>query len=264
MRTLVIILLTVLFSCTDFIAQLDLDKEWLSSDLENITIYYRKPGATKTPSPTSSQIDTILQQQVLYYHAIQDSLQCSFSDPVLIYLYNKDESPDKIGTIAGGHAIPRFLSVYYTFIYDFNNIRLYTDQYGAVNPYLSAHELAHVIAIHALGKHGSKMMSEGYAVWLDGSYGRYDIEDIISSYRENNPEWILSPSRLITDIETIESIYYPNAGMFIRFLTSRYGVTVSNKLFTEQEERLKERFEQLTGTPWATMENEYETYLASL
>ncbi|MFP4164474.1 MAG: hypothetical protein ACLFQB_06880 [Chitinispirillaceae bacterium] len=119
--------------------------------------------------------------------------------------------------------------------------------------------MVHLIANHLLGTPGTKMMSERYAVWLDGNYSRYDIEDIIRSYRDKHSDKQLSPSELITKTEREESVYYPNAGLFVRFLTSRYGTEVANKLFCEHGSTIKDELHLLTGTEWETMEEQYRT-----
>jgi hypothetical protein len=140
----------------------------------------------------------------------------------------------------------------------------YTDHYGIKNPYLGAHEMVHVISQHILGTPGTKMMSEGYAVWIDGSYARHDIEQIIKHYRDHEEEKILSPDQLLKEVSTEESIYYPNTGLFLRFLANTYGVEMCNKLFTITHEKFVKKFEKLSGISWDEMNGHYNEYLKNL
>ncbi|MFW5877652.1 MAG: hypothetical protein ACOCUP_00925 [bacterium] len=61
---------------------------------------------------------------------------------------------------------------------------------------------------------GTELMSEGYANWLDGSYASYDIRDIIVSYRNKEPEKIMTPDELLNDTDRNENVYYPNLSLY--------------------------------------------------
>ncbi|MDZ7722886.1 MAG: hypothetical protein U5R06_08775 [candidate division KSB1 bacterium] len=250
----------LLFSCTEFIAEPDLDDNWQLAENGPIRLYTKPAGAGDAPSPNQQQINTILENQLFYYQAIQDSIQRSFKDPVLIYLYNKDQAQEAIGTSGGGLAQPRHLTIYYTFLHD---NAAYTDQYGIECPYVGAHELVHVITHQALGHPGTRLMSEGYAVWLDGSYGRRDIEDHISAFHEQHPDFLLTPTQLLQETVDAERIYYPNAGMWVRFATETYGIDKLNQLFTVSREQFIKKF-KTTGISWSRMESDYDQYLQQL
>ncbi|MCF8233186.1 MAG: hypothetical protein K9G67_04475 [Bacteroidales bacterium] len=256
-----LLLMVMMTSCTDFIADFGNDDQWVLETSGHIVLHYRQAGFSSAPSPSADEVQEIINNQDFYYRAIQDSLQLDFSDNVLIYLYNKDEAEEAIGTAGGGHSIPAFLSYYYTFIYD---IPAYTDQYGIADPYLGAHEMVHVISHHRLGVPGTKVMSEGYAVWLDGGYARHDINDIVIHYRDNEPEKLLNPDQLIYETIDSESVYYPNAGVFLRFLVHSYGIETCNALFTTGMDDFIPHFESLSGVPWEEMSNLYAVYLEGL
>ncbi len=252
------IVLTPLFSCTDFIAEVEHQNEWEVLESESIVLHYRPWGFSQSPSPTSEEALFMLNNQNFYYQAIQDSINRRFNDKILIYLYNMDEAEELIGTVGGGHAIPKFNTFYYTFLVGMQD---FTDKYGIQNPFLGAHEMAHVITHRTLGYPGTKLMSEGYAVWLDGSYGRYAIEDIMRHYCSNEPQKVLTPDQLLNESTSDESIFYPNCGLFIKFLTHNYGLENINKLFQSTQENFKDEFTLLTGANWEAMANEYENYL---
>lgn len=260
MKTAVSYFLLLLFftSCTEFIAEPDLQENWEVLETEKIVLHYRPTGFSSTTSPTAGQADTIAANQMFYYEMIQDSAGVNFSDKVLIYLFNEDEAGFHIGTNGGGHSIPKLNTFYFSFI---KHDRDYTNRYGIENPKMGAHELVHVITHRKLGYPGTKLMSEGYANWLDGSYSYYHIDDILKSYQENSPGKILTPQQLLNETELPESVYYPNAGVFMRFLVSRYGTENINRLFTVQKKSFKSAFEKVCNESWEVMSNAYEKFI---
>mgnify|MGYP006278483545 CR=1 FL=1 len=215
----------------------------------------------RAPSPTIEQAQKILNNQIRYYKAIQDSIRHAFSNPVLIYLYNKDQAKEAIGTSTGGLSQSRYLSIYYTFIHD---IAPYTDKYGVENSYIGAHEMVHIITHNVLGHPGTKVMSEGYAVWLDGSYARNDIAYYIRKYKEAYPEYLLTPTQLLNEAVDDEMVYYPNAGIFVRYLVRNFGVSKVNQLFTVSNDAFKQAFENLTDKPWESMAEDYMNYVKTI
>mgnify|MGYP006281304751 CR=1 FL=1 len=257
----ILIIALMLASCTDFIADVDRDDDWQLMVSEKVKLYYRESGKTDAPSPTRMEARAVLTNQNFYYQVIQDSINRNYQDQVLIYLYNKDEAKEVIGTSGGGHSLPRFLSIYYTFIW---NIPAYTDHYGIEDPFLGAHEMVHVISHQLLGLPGTKMMSEGYAVWIDGSYARHDIAEIMVHYRDEKPESLMTPTQLLNESIDKESVYYPNAGMFTKYLVNNFGIERVNSLFTVSRDKFKMKFEEVTGTNWEDLEENYLTYLNNL
>ncbi|MBN2780479.1 MAG: hypothetical protein JXR21_00780, partial [Candidatus Marinimicrobia bacterium] len=183
----------ITLSCTDFIARVDLQGDWTCLRSGKIVLYCRPSGFSGVPSPASDERDSLVSQQNFYYTVICDSIQKTFDDEVVIYLYNSDEAAEHIGTSGGGHAIPKLNAIYFTYL---PGQREHTDPYGIENPLMGAHELAHVISHRTLGYPGTKLMSEGYANWLDGGYAGYGIAEIIRHYRDNEPEKIMTPDRL--------------------------------------------------------------------
>lgn len=107
-------------------------------------------------------------------------------------------------------------------------------------------------------------MSEGYANWLDGSYARYDIPDIITSYRDNEPEKIMTPGELLSDTDRDENVYYPNAGLFTGFLVNTYGIENINQLFNSGKDDLKSDFEKICNDSWMNMTEKYNAYIENL
>lgn len=255
-------LCVILISCTDLIVSVRPDDDWKGIENGSIELYYRPIDYSETKSPTWEQADHIINAQNIYYHAIQDSINRSFEDDVRIYLYNYDEAKEKIGTNGGGHALPKFNTYYYTFI---DSNRSITDHFGVVDPYIGAHELVHVITHRTLGYPKTKLMSEGYAVWLDGTFARYHIKDIIRNFRDEHPERILSPNDMILNADAyLSSVFYPNAGIFAKFLVKRYGIDMINTIFTVSEDNLISELENLRGESWNELCTAYEFYIENL
>lgn len=247
-----------LHACTDFIATEDLQDEWQMVESDTIVLHYRPASFSEAPSPTADEAIFMLQNQELYYRAICDSIGRDFSDRVMIYLFNQDEAEQHIGAQSGGHSIPKFNTVYFSF---FHHSREYIDQYDIENMFLGAHELVHVITHQVLGYPGTKLMSESYANWLDGSYARYHISDIVASYRDHEPEKLMTPDDLLEKTETVEQVYYPNAGVFTGFLVKEYGVERINDLFTSGKEQFASDFEKVCNEDWSEMGEKYSRYL---
>jgi len=247
----------VLPACTEFIAEVEREEEWQVEESDAIAIHYRRPHFSEAPSPGEVTVRRMLTNQNFYYRAIQDSIRRDFHDKVLLYLFNRDEAEEAIGTNTGGHAIPKFNTVYYTFIPERPS---YTDPYGVTDPVVGAHELAHVITHRSLGIPPTKMMSEGYAVWLDGFYAGRSIEDWLRYYRDQAPDKIMTPEQLLNEAYEAEYIFYPNAGFFIRFLVRTYGVETANQLFTSKADRFRQDFNRLSRDSWKEMKTKYTDF----
>jgi hypothetical protein len=226
-----------------------------------ILLYFRFEGFSEQPSPSIEETDSLVNQQNFYYTAICDSIGRDFSEKVTIYLYNRDEAEKHIGTDGGGHAIPKLNTIYYTYLPE---QREHTDPYGIENPLMGAHELVHVITHRTLGYPGTKLMSEGYANWLDGCYAGYRIEEIVRHYRDEEPAKIMSPEQLLTETSISESVYYPNCGIFIRFLVRRYGVEAVNSLFTVPAEAFRDAFDLVSPESWESMTVAYMNHITAL
>ena len=260
-KLIAVLFLFQLSACSEFIAEPDLQENWKTLETDNILLHYRPADFIPGPSPTIEQAETILANQQFYYQLIQDSINRIFNDQVAIYLFNEAEAKNHIGTNGGGHSIPKLNTFYFTFL---NHERDYTDRYGIENPVLGAHEMVHVITHRTLGYPGTKLMSEGYANWLDGSYAHYHLEDILKSYLEEHPEKILTPDQMLDERDITESVYYPNVGVFLRFMAGRYGIEKVNQLFTVSKEKFRSEFERTCNESWQEMSRDFEEYIVSM
>lgn len=259
--TALLVLFLLPVACTDIFMASDPQADWLLLESDAIILHYRPPAWSAAPSPTPGEAQAILEHQTLYHRAIQDSINRTYNDRVSIYLFNEDEAELHTGAPRGGHAIPKLHAIYVSF---FHHERNYTDKYGVKGPYIGAHELVHVITHQTLGYAGTKLMSEGYANWLDGSYARYDIGDIIRAFRRDHPERLMTPEELLYDTGREDFIYYPNAGVFTSFLVRTYGVELVNRLFTSHKDAFTTDLEYLAGDAWNEMNDRYARYISSL
>jgi hypothetical protein len=249
-------------SCTDLIATIQPEDEWRVIGSGKIMLYYRGEDFSREASPTAEQANYIVDAQNIYYQAIQDSIGKEYHDNVMVYLFNRDEALDKIGTDGGGHAIPKLSTYYFAFI---DSNRSITDHFGVVDPYIGAHELVHVITHRTLGYPKTKLLSEGYAVWLDGTFARFSIEEVIRYYRDEDPEKILTPDVMIYhDKDYVSSVFYPNAGIFVKFLVKRFGINAINAIFTVSEEYFISELESISGESWETITTAYTSFINDL
>lgn len=258
----VLMLMLASVSCTDFIASVEKHTDWDVFEHGRVTLYVRPAGYTQTASPDDAAIDRILENQNFYYSNINEFLGLNYSERVHIYLFNLDEAYFSIGTQNGGHAVSDRSTIYYSYIRP-----SFQDNFGRT-AFIGAHEMVHVITHNALGKPFTKMMSEGYAVAIDGAYGRREaaagvvvgrsvMEWMVQHYQAGN---VMSPEELLAMRDEADAIYYPNAGFFVRYLWDRFGVETINKLFNEGEENFRVRFLQETGVSWTQVSQEYTVY----
>ncbi|MFO8067192.1 MAG: hypothetical protein R6U11_06390 [Bacteroidales bacterium] len=262
-----LVLLAILFSfnsCSDFLASIGSDKEWIVNESGNIILHTRPEEFSDSNSPDEDAISIILENQNYYYQKIKDSLHINYNNKVLIYLYNHDEALDKIGTNSGGHAISSRLTIYYTYLPG-----TYIDVYDRPT-YIGAKELVHLITHRALGTNFTRMMNAGYSAAFEGSFGKaYDEENEITVARTLN-DWmqahyinnnILSPGQLLFETDITEEIFAPNAGFFIRYLWERFGIIKINNLFNEPSENFKDKFMEVCNINFSTLSTEYMDYI---
>jgi len=269
------LLLLPLFSCTELFVRVERDRDWLVGESAGgrIVLHYRPPSHPGT-SPEAAAVAQILANQELYLHLVQQEIGRGFSDAVLIYLYNPEEAEEAIGTAGGGHAIPERLCYYYTYLpapyTPFQDPRAYP-------AYIGAHELVHVVTHRVLGRAGSKLLSEGYAVAIDGwmriipaAGGQVararTVHEWMQEYHDQDPldpPRILTPTELLSETDLEDVVYYPNAGYFVRLMLQRYGAERVNPLFPVPAEQLPGELERVTGESFAAMEAAYEAHWRS-
>lgn len=250
----IFIFIICLCGCTDLLLDNQADSNWLVKQSGKIAIYYRPINFSKTPSPSSSLVDTMLINQNYLYTRILDTLKAKFSGVVMIYLYNYDESKEKINTNGGGFGITQLLTYHYTYFYQYNNPILILGKKSR----LGAHELVHVLAENVIGTHGTKLFSEGLAVYIDDTYGGKYIEDIMKPFYHSGN--VLSLNSLINNSDADEGIYYPNAGTFIKFFVSKYGIEKAKILYLTEKENMESAMLNLTGKSLIDIQKYYEEY----
>jgi hypothetical protein len=75
---------------------------------------------------------------------------------------------------------------------------------------------------------------------------------------------LINNDQLLFEAIDNESIYYPNAGVFIRYLVRNFGIENINSLFSIEKGEFKREFEKLTRKLWEEMEVEYKLYLENI
>ena len=262
LKYFLMVIFALLTGCTEFVATVNKDNTWEVYELDRIVLHVRPSGHSQTVSPDDVAIDRILENQNFYYQLINDSLGLNYRGQVYIYLYNLDEAYFSIGTQTGGHAVPDRSAIYYTYLRP-----EFRDRYGR-RAHIGAHEMVHVISHRLLGKPFTKLMSEGYAVAIDGAYGRQStpagtivarpIMEWMMNHRQAGN--VLSPEELLTQTNRPEAVYYPNAGFFVIYLWNRFGVEMINQLFNVDTQDFRGAFYQVSGVTWTQLNEDYEAY----
>lgn len=226
------------------------ENNWNFKQSGNIIVFYNP--LWDSPSFSKKEIiDTILINQNYYYNCIQDSIHRKFRNTIAVYLYSSEDGKKKIGISNGGYASPDRFTYYYSVSFIKSDLL----KLGRKD-YIGAHELTHVITFNCLGVPGSKLFSEGYAVWLNNVYSEKYLFDWLKYLGFNR---ILTLQQLI-DGTAEDKIYYPNCGTFIKFLVSKYGIEKANSFFTINNKDLTEAFKKTLGIDANQLQAEYNNY----
>ena len=256
--------LSFLYSCNkeEFV---DFDGPWIKNESAQVTLYTRPADYSVSGSPNEEQIRLILQNQNNFIKVINDTLGLNYNGKVSIYLYNYDEALEKIGINGGGRA----LTDKQVICYAFDGKLMYYSNWK-ISDFMGLHEMVHIVSISQLGKGGTRLMTEGYAVAIDGSYAAYKDKDG-NMIRYLITEWIdasvkankvYSPSELLLNPDNFpEEVFYPQSGYFVNWLLNKFGSTKINQLFTSKREHFKTDFYNITGTNFNEIEEEYLNYI---
>ncbi len=244
----------------------NIDGPWIISKKGNVVLYTRPENYSKTPSPNIATINSILDEQNECLKIINHRLGTSFNSNFSVYLFNYDEAKEKIGTNSGGYAISRKRVIYYTY----NHVTKKSNNGNRV--YLGKHELVHLVTTKEFGHSNLRLMGEGYAVSINGIYGRERSSkgEIVGKSLEKwmkeyvSTDKILKPSEMINGRDIPESLFYPQAGFFINWLFDNYGTQKINKLYKSSNKALKIDFEKITGESFDSIEIKYLEFCNSL
>ena len=242
----------------------DKQEPWIITNGHRVTLYTRPPHYNKYPSPDSFTIQKIINEQENMIDYINNRLNTDFQSSVNIYLYNLDETKEKIGTIGGGQARSTGFrrNIFFTFRQNptFNTI---TDEYV----YMGAHEMVHIIADNQLGRRTTRFFGEGYACALSGNYGSKKQGDRMVFIRNDSTlakiialDQFLSPSDLIDNDSLPAREYYPQIGCLVNWMLETYGAEKINRIYNSRRTNIKSKFQQVTGVSFEEMEQLYIEY----
>lgn len=259
----ILILLFLVLTFTSWKA--DTSGPWIITKGSKIIIYSRPIGYSRSESPDSSAVQSIIREQERVIDYINQRLKTTFDSRVKIFLYNKDEAKEKIGTGGGGFAslCRSERHIYFTFHSKpfFNTV---LDQYD----YLGAHEMVHIITINQLGKLRTRFFGEGYANAIDGNYSVEEVSGIWRRKRNDSTITqiagkgrLLSPSELLYSDSVPESEYYPQIGCLISWLFEKYGIDKINQLYDFRRDKIEKAFQRVTGDTFRDMELAYMKHL---
>jgi len=238
---------------------------WVITKGEKIIVYSRPIGYSKSDSPDSNAIQSIIREQEQVIDLVNQRLKTTFNSKVKIFLFNRDEAKKKIGTDGGGFASLNRSKrhIYFTF-----HAKPYLNTVLNQYDYMGVHEMVHIITLNQLGNLRTRFFGEGYANAIDGNYS---VEEVNGTWRRKRNDStiaqisrkgkLLSPSALLYNDSVPESEYYPQIGYFINWLFEEYGVDKINKLYDLKRDKIRKAFLKVTGVKFSDMETAYTKYL---
>lgn len=239
----------------------DFDGPWNKNEAGQVILYTRPQNYSSSASLGEEQIQLTLKNQNDFIAIINRELGLNFTQKCTIYLYNYDEALEKIGTNGGGRTLTNSLTICYAY---HENVIYYPN--WKVSDYMGLHEMVHIVSISQLGKGGTRLMTEGYAVAIDGSYSGYKDKDGKIT-RSLLAEWMAAyakaskvyrPTELLKNPDDYpEEVFYPQSGFFVSWLFDKYGVAKINQIFTSSGKDLKTDFYKVIGIRFEEMETEY-------
>ncbi len=258
----IIILLILFFTLASWKA--DITGPWIITKGRRIILYTRPVGYSKTDSPDSAVIQSVIQEQEQAIDYINKRLNTNFDSKVKIFLFNRDEAKVKIGTDGGGFTNPNKFRrhIYFTFYSKpFRNTVL--NKYD----YLGVHEMVHIVATSEIGHAGTRFFGEGYSNAIDGNYGAENRNGILTRKRNDSTLCIIKqngklvkPSDLLYNDSIPESEYYPQIGCLINWMFEKYGVYKMNLLYDLKRDKIEQEFQKVTGVKFQDMELEYMNF----
>jgi hypothetical protein len=213
-------------------------------------------------SPAAQNMEAIGNEREAAYEKISKLLGVEYPGPIILALYSDAESKrHDTHHIGDGLARGNYM----------------VEIYGNVDPY---HELTHVLA----GRLGDPpaMFNEGLAVYVSESMGAdalkqlgspgLKLDDAVAAHRKQGQFIALDELSTFTDIGPDSSrptISYPEAGSFVKFLISNYGLEKLRQAYRslENDDRAdtlrknRETFQTIYGKLPADME---QAWLATL
>lgn len=259
----ILVLLFLFFTLTSWKA--DTAGPWVITEGKRVTLYSRPVGYSKADSPDSIAIQSIIREQEHVIDHINQRLNTSFDTKVKVFLFNRDEAKEKIGTNGGGFASLNKSKrhIYFTF-HEKPFLNTGLNQYD----YLGVHEMVHIITINQIGNLRTRFFGEGYANALDGNYGVENVNGILTRKRNDSTlikikanGKLLKPSVLLYNDSIPESEYYPQIGCLINWMFEKYGVDKINLLYDLKRDKIEKAFQRVTGVRFKDMETAYMEFL---
>jgi len=226
---------------------------WIQTSRENITLFTRPIRYSTSNSPDSTAISQIILEQNRVIDSINIILNVKFDKKVEIFLFNQNEATTKLGTENGGFCDSRKNRIYFAF-------GTSLDQEKPVEKtfFVGMHEMAHIIAHNEIGWAKTRLMREGLANAIDGTYGKEAISKWMNGYIKNN--LIVSPKELLADTDLPDRVFYPQSGYFTKWLIMKYGIEKIKEIYISNSREFVLHFEKITGDSFESMNEKYLHY----
>lgn len=234
--------------CNSVFGPDELDRNWRVFESPHYLVHVR-------PNSYAEQnIKLLVDNLEAHYAYVLNSLEISYAGIIAVFFYNSPKDAGLPGP--GGSALPWTECVR----------AVCGSAYGGI--YTAAHhEVTHVLTHNALGRPGTRFMSEGTAmgVAMEEGLWRYWNGSHIHSYTRQ----LITSGRLpalktlIDDSswrELGDDITYPASGSFVLYLLERFGAFPIKQLFITPSKAFAQTFEKLYGQTLEEMESAWRAY----
>jgi len=208
---------------------------WSSDSSQHIK-YYFSPN-----SIAAKEIDTIKKKSEQYIVHILSLIHEDIYTKQISLIFTESRLKMKELTMFenNGMANWKYNAVYYV--------------YGDSLKAFGEHEFNHVIVTNLWGENGSyRWLSEGFAVFSDDSWGKYNLHCLCKYFLDNNK--FISLHDLLNNFNNYKDLVtYPEAGSFVKYLYEKYGYQKFKNLWQDGEGNL----EKIYGKQMNELEKEW-------
>jgi Peptidase MA superfamily len=198
--------------------------------------YYYAPHST-----AAKNIDSIkIKSESYYEHALSLVHEINYPRKIsLIFSESRSKMKELTSFESNGLANWKYNAIYYV--------------YGDSLRINGVHEFNHVITTNLWGENDSyHWLSEGFAVYSDNSWGKYDLHLLCKYLLDKNR--LLSIHELRNNFNDYSSlITYPQSGSFVKYLYEKYGYDKFKQFWQQGDGKVQ----NIYGKSFETLEQEW-------
>lgn len=265
-KYLLALILILLSSCTT--VEFYRLQGWEVYKVENISVFYHKQNYSKVLSPDISFVKGVAEEQIKAISKANSILKKEIKYPISIYLYNMDEQIVSRNQ-HGGRADLQSNTV----IYSYDGSITY-NKYGE-KYYVGIHEIAHIIFANEFKYYtnNNRLITEGIAVWFEDGYQKIGIiskkYNAKFTYKKSLDQWMSQYAYILPSIKEVldnqesmkESLFYPIAGMFVKYLYEKFGIETIKILYKNSNYSLEKTLIKELNMDLNDIDNEFKMYV---